>query len=127
MRNLKLPAFSAQARRCTALMLLCASATAAAQTTGGWNTMFTNLIQIGRTGATAVTALSFLAGLVAIAYAGKLLWDKAGDRGDDIKMGRIIFTIVGGTILLALGFVASTTVETLGGSSSDIGAPISTQ
>ncbi len=101
---------------------------ALAQTAGGgWNNMFTNLITLGRTGATAVTALAFLVGLVAIGYGGKLLWDKGGERGEDIKMGRIVFTIIGGTVLVALGFVASTTVETLGGSASDIGTPISTK
>lgn len=111
-----------------ALALALGCSAALAQTAGGgWNNMFTNLITLGRTGATAVTALAFLVGLVAIGYAGKLLWDKGGERGEDIKMGRIVFTIIGGTILVALGFVASTTVETLGGSASDIGQPISTR
>jgi hypothetical protein len=86
--------------------------------------MFANLITIGKTGATAVTALAFLVGLVALAYGGKLLWDKGGERGEDIKMGRIIFTLVGGTVLVALGFIASTTVETMGGSADQIGTGI---
>ena len=108
--------------------LLGMSAAALAQGTGtGWERMFSNLTSLGKTGATAVTALAFLAGLVALAYGGKLLWDKGGERGEDIKLGRIVFTIVGGTVMIALGFVASQTVETLGGQTSDIGSPISTK
>jgi len=90
----------------------------------GWTKMFSNLTTLGKTGATAVTALAFLAGLVAIAYGGKLLWEKGGERGEDIKMGRIVFTILGGTMLVALGFVATTTVETMGGGSTNIGSEI---
>jgi len=104
-----------------------AGGAALAQTPGtgsGWNALFANLITIGKTGATAVTALAFLIGLVAIGYGGKLLWDKGGERGEDIKMGRIIFTIVGGTILVALGFIAATTVETMGGSATQIGTEV---
>ncbi len=108
----------------TALLGLSAAASAQAAT-GGWEKMFANLTSLGKTGATAVTALAFLTGLVAIAYGGKLLWDKGGDRGEDIKMGRIVFTIVGGTVLVALGFIATTTVETMGGQTSDIGTGIS--
>lgn len=105
--------------------LLGASGAVLAQGTGsGWNALFANLITIGKTGATAVTALAFLIGLVAIGYGGKLLWDKGGERGEDIKMGRIIFTIVGGTILVALGFIAATTVETMGGSATQIGTEV---
>jgi hypothetical protein len=111
-----------------AAALLGMSAAAMAQGTGaGWERMFSNLTSLGKTGATAVTALAFLAGLVALAYGGKLLWDKGGERGEDIKLGRIVFTIVGGTVMIALGFVASQTVETLGGQASDIGSPISTK
>jgi hypothetical protein len=115
-------------RAVSGLALLGMSAAAMAQGTGtGWERMFSNLTSLGKTGATAVTALAFLAGLVALAYGGKLLWDKGGERGEDIKMGRIVFTIVGGTVMIALGFIATQTVETLGGQQSDIGTPISTK
>lgn len=111
-----------------AAALLSMSAAAMAQGTGtGWERMFSNLTSLGKTGATAVIALAFLAGLVALAYAGKLFWDRGGERGEDVKVGRIIFTTVAGAFLLALGFVGTTTVETLGGKASDIGAPISTK
>ena len=109
------------------LTALSFSGLAMAQAAGagsGWERMFANLTTLGKTGATAVTALAFLAGLVAIAYGGKLLWDKGGERGEDIKMGRIVFTILGGTMLVALGFVATTTVETMGGGSTNIGSEI---
>lgn len=106
------------------LALALASAPAMAGGGGGWITAITNLTALGRAGATAVTALAFMLGLVAIAYGGKLLWDKGGDRGDDIKMGRIVFTIVGGVVLLALGFFALQTVLTLGGTAGDIGQGI---
>lgn len=109
-----------------AAALLGMSAAAMAQGTG-WERMFSNLTSLGKTGATAVTALAFLAGLVALAYGGKLLWDKGGERGEDIKMGRIAFTIIGGTVMLALGWVGTQTVETLGGQASDIGSSISTK
>ncbi len=117
---------SATRRTLVGTALLGMSAAAMAQG-AGWERMFTNLTSLGKTGATAVTALAFLAGLVALAYAGKLLWDKGGERGEDIKMGRIVFSIVGGTVMLALSFVAVQTVETLGGQQSDIGTPISTK
>ena len=96
---------------------------AAAQAGGGWNTALQNLTTLGRTGAVAVTALAFMIGLVAVAYGGKLLWDKGGDRGDDISMGKVVFTILGGTLLMALSYFATQTVLTLGGTAGDIGAP----
>lgn len=110
-----------------ALALACGAAMAQSEAAGstGWVKFINNLTSIGTAGATAVTALCFLLGLAAIGFGGKLLWDKGGERGEDIKMGRIVFTILGGTILVALGFVAQTTVQTMGGQSSDVGASTS--
>lgn len=91
---------------------------------GGWITAVNNVTTLGTGTGRAITAVCFALGLAAIGYGGKLMWDKGGERGEDIKIGRIIFTIVGGTVLVALGFFAEQTVGTLGGSTSDIGRTV---
>ena len=71
---------------------------------------------------TILVALGVVGGLGAFLYGGKLWWDKANNRtGDDVKAMSIVYSMVGGAFLMALAFVGSTTVETLGGSASDIG------
>lgn len=104
-----------------AVALLGMTAAAKAHAAGGWMTAITNITSLAQAAAVAVTAAGFLAGLVAYFYAGKLLWDKGSERGDDIKASRIIFTMIGGTVCFALMYFGILTLETLGGNAADVG------
>lgn len=71
---------------------------------------------------TILVAIGVVGGLGAFLYGGKLWWDKANNRsGDEVKAMSIVYSMVAGAFMMALAFVGSTTVETLGGSASDIG------
>lgn len=84
----------------------------------GWSSGINNLKQLGQDTAAMLVYVFFAAGVGAFGYAGKKLWDKGQEgRGDDIKAMHIIWPMVGGAFLMALGWVANTTVETLGGQS----------
>lgn len=65
-----------------------------------------------------------MAGVGAIGYAGKLLVKKAGDRGEDVEWSKIGYAVLGGAFFLSVSFVAFQTIETLGGSGSDMGKKI---
>lgn len=93
----------------------------------GWIQGFNNVTALGRAGVTTVTVVCFMLGLIAIAFGGKLLWDKGGERGEDIKPSRIVFTFIGGAVLVALGFIALQTVLTMGGTQADMGAAVAPQ
>lgn len=61
----------------------------------------------------------FAAGVGAFGFAGKKLWDKGQEnRGDDIKAMHIIWPMIGGAFLMAIGWVAGTTLGTLGNNGS---------
>ena len=84
----------------------------------GWSTGVSNVKQLAQDGAGMLVYVFFAAGICAFGWAGKKLWDKGQEgRGDDIKAMHILWPMVGGAFLMALGWVANTTVETLGGSS----------
>ncbi len=96
-----------------ALMVLHSRAEAA-----GWSTGVNNVKTLGQEVAGMLVYVFFAAGIGAFGWAGKKLWDKGQEgRGDDIKAMHILWPMVGGAFLMALGWVANTTVETLGGSS----------
>ncbi len=96
-----------------ALMVLHSRAEAA-----GWSTGVNNVKNLGQEVAGMLVYVFFAAGIGAFGWAGKKLWDKGQEgRGDDIKAMHILWPMVGGAFLMALGWVANTTVETLGGSS----------
>jgi len=84
----------------------------------GWSTGVNNVKSLGQDVAGMLVYVFFAAGIGAFGYAGKKLWDKGQEgRGDDIKAMHILWPMVGGAFLMALGWVANTTVETLGGQS----------
>lgn len=88
-----------------------------AQAAGGWSAGVTNIKTLGQDVAGMLVYVFFASGVAAFGWAGKKLWDKGQEgRGDDIKAMHIIWPMVGGAFLMALGWVANTTVETLGGS-----------
>ena len=91
----------------------------------GWLKAANNITALGNAAVIAITVLCAAGGVGAIGYAGKLLMKKAGDRGDDVEWGKIGFAVLAGAFLLSVSFIATTTVETLGGSTSEIGrAPV---
>ena len=89
----------------------------------GWtNVLDGNIRQLGQSVIGVLIMAGVVGGIAAILYGGKLWWDKANNRtGDDVKAMSIVFSMVAGAFMLALSFVAVTTVETLGGSQSDVG------
>lgn len=90
----------------------------------GWSSGVNNIKTLGQEVAGMLVYVFFAAGIGAFGYAGKKLWDKGQEgRGDDIKAMHIIWPMVGGAFLMALGWVANTTVETLGGSGASTSLP----
>jgi len=90
----------------------------------GWIDAVRNITTLMQGGAVALTAICGVAGIAAFAYAGKLLWKKGGDRGDDVEMSKVGWAMVAGVFLVAIAWVALQSVETLGGSAGDIGRTI---
>jgi hypothetical protein len=64
----------------------------------------------------------FVAGLFMIGAGGWLLYQKGdSERGEDIKGSRIAFMFVGAAVCLAISYMGTVMVETIGGGSSDVG------
>lgn len=104
------------------LMSLSGSAHAA-----GFLDIFRNLTDVAYGAAIFFTAAGFVGGIGAFLYAGKLLLDKAGQNGEQVEMTRIFWSLIGGSVLVAIGFIALKGVETLGGSSSNVGQQVGRQ
>jgi hypothetical protein len=102
-------------------LLAMAVVAAASPARAGWIDGMNNAAQLGNAGKVAAIAVFGFVGLCAIGYGGKMLWDKGGERGEDIKASRIVFTLIGGSVMMALSYIALQSVETLGGSAADIG------
>ncbi|TXI24227.1 MAG: hypothetical protein E6Q67_03135 [Roseateles sp.] len=88
---------------------------------GGLLDMVTNFTSLFNALKIAVVALFGVVGLISIGFGGKKMWDKGGERGDDIKMTQIIYPILGGTICLAITYFGVLTLQTAGGSAADLG------
>ena len=100
---------------------LAASMLSAAPALADWTTAANNLIGLSKLGGELVVWASFTIGLAAVAYGGYNLWRKGDERhGADIKVSHIFFPMLGGAVLMAISMIALMTVQTLGGSSSDI-------
>ena len=102
-------------------LLLAGYANAAA---GGWEKTAGNITDFGHALVTAITVLCAAGGVGAIGFAGKLLLKKSGERGDDVEWSKVGYATLAGAFLLSVAFIALTTVETLGGSSNDVGGSI---
>ena len=88
------------------------------------NQAVSNFKELMSTGVGALIAAGAAAGVASIIYGGLNLKKKGGDRGEDVTVGKIIFPIAGGGVLLAIAFVAAMTVDLAGGTSSNIGQGI---
>lgn len=62
-----------------------------------------------------------LVGVAAVIYGFNLMRKKAGDRGEDISVGRIVTAMGAGCGLIVLGFVIASVNETFGATSGDVG------
>ena len=81
----------------------------------GWSDGVGKVSTLGGQVANMLVYVFFAGGVGAFGFAGKKLWDKGQEgRGDDIKAMHIIWPMVGGAFLMAIAFVASTTLDTLG-------------
>jgi hypothetical protein len=61
-----------------------------------------------------------LVGLTSVGYGLKLMRDKASDRAE-VKVGHIVWSLVGGALLCVIWFVVTQLVESTGGSAGNIG------
>lgn len=105
-----------------AMVLASTAGAANAQASQGFIGLVRNLTALSKEAIVLANVAFFLAGLVAIGYGGKLLWDKSNnDRGDDIKMSKIAWCVAGGTMMCAVSFFAAMSVVTAGGSEADMG------
>lgn len=93
----------------------------------GFLDMFRNLTDLAYGIAVFMTAAGFVGGIGAFLYAGKLLLDKAGQNGEQVEVTRIVWSVIGGSVLVAIGFIAMKGVETLGGSASNVGQQVGHQ
>lgn len=125
MSNLKSGLSSRTAAISTAVTLAMLSDAAIAATT--WTTAAKNVTEFGNSAVLAIVVLCAVGGAGAIGFAGKLLLKKSGERGEDVEWSKIGYATLAGAFLLSVSFVASTTIDTLGGNSaSDIGKSIGT-
>lgn len=114
-----------KAKRVAISALMMAAVTAHAQTSGGgWKGVGNNLGDLGNTMIWAVIVLCGVAGVGAIGFAGKLLLKKAGDRGDDVEWSKIGYATIAGAFFLSVTYIATLTVETMGGSQNTMGKTI---
>jgi hypothetical protein len=90
----------------------------------GWSNAAGNITEFGTALVTSITVLCAAGGVGAIGYAGKLLMKKSGDQGEQVEWSKIGYATLAGAFLLSVSFIASTTVETLGGTSADIGTTV---
>lgn len=104
-----------------ALLMMTASAVMAQ---AGWEKAATQVTSLANVVVVTITVLCAAGGIGAIGYAGKLLMKKAGDRGEDVEWSKIGYAVLAGAFLLSVSFVATTTVETLGGTKDSIGTVI---
>lgn len=87
----------------------------------GATTAASNLTNFFRVLTTVIIAACVAGGLGTIAYGAFQMVKKGDQRGEDITWMSIGLKFAGGAFLLALGWVATMILETLGGSAGNIG------
>lgn len=122
MLKAKLAALNMKARDVVAISVVWAlSPSTQAQ---GFQQAATNLTTLFKAASIAIIAGGVVGGLGAIGWGLSQLIKKGGDRGDDITWMSIGYKVFGGALLMVLGWVGGTAVETLGGSRGAIGAGV---
>lgn len=107
--------FNSSAAKGILFSALCFGASSAIAAANGWGAGVANVQALGTDLANMLVYVFFAAGVGAFGYAGKKLWDKGQEgRGDDIKAMHIIWPMLGGAFLMAISWVAGTTMDTLG-------------
>lgn len=87
----------------------------------GATTAANNLTRFFQVATGVVIAACVLGGLGVIAFAVSQMIKKGDQRGEDITWVSIGLKFAGGAFLLALGWVATMVLETLGGNAGNIG------
>lgn len=90
----------------------------------GFITGIMNMTNLFRVATIALIAGGVLVGLGVIAWGVMDMVKKGGQRGDDISWLHIGLKFIGGAFLLALSWVGTTTLETVGGNAGSIGRNI---
>lgn len=117
----KMSGYRNKARDLIALAVIDILVPVDAQAQGFVNTA-TNFTSLFGAVGTAIIAGSVVAGLGAMGVGISQMIKKGGDRGDDITWMSIGLKVFGGALLMVLGWLAGTAVETVGGSRGSIGA-----
>ncbi|WP_321820926.1 MULTISPECIES: DUF6750 family protein [unclassified Burkholderia] len=106
----------------SALIGLTLISTSAVADVPGWGTSVTNLTNLSDAGQTLVMAVASLIGVIALLYAGMLFWKKANrETSSEVKTSHILMAVAGGVFCLSIALVVRNSVQTVGGSSSDVG------
>lgn len=78
-------------------------------------------IDLVKVGTQLLVAASVLGGVASVIYGFSLMRKKAGERGEDVTVGRIFLAMFGGCGLIVIGFVIGSVTETFGAGAGDIG------
>lgn len=116
-------AFNGKLRDLTALAVVEALAVGPAHAQGFINTA-QNFTLLFKAIGLAIIGGGVVGGLGAMAVGISQMIKKGGDRGDDITWMSIGLKVFGGALLMVLGWLAGTAVQTVGGNTSDIGRNI---
>lgn len=104
--------------------LMASVAMPSARAAGGFLTTIQNMTYLAKAMTLLLIAAGVLSGLGLIAYGLLQMHKKGNQQRDDISWMSIFLSIIAGAGLLALTYIGTAGVETLGGSSGDIGRPI---
>jgi hypothetical protein len=89
----------------------------------GWGTAVTNTGELFDDLQVAGLILCTLVGVIAFITCGFLIWKKSKpEHARDVQMSHIIWAAVAGTFFMSISLIILNSVETIGGSSSNIGS-----
>lgn len=90
----------------------------------GFATAANNLTNLFKAASIAIIAGGVVGGLGSMGWGVSEMIKKGGQRGEDITWVSIGYKIFGGALLMVLGWLGGTAVETLGGSRGNIGGTL---
>lgn len=111
-------------RAALAVFTLYATLYGAAAQAAGFIDTFKSIEGVVKAALTLFVWSCLLVGAIAFAKGILLMKEKGGSRGEDVKMSSIMWCIGGGLGLIVIWFIIIMTVESVGGSKSDIGKQI---